>query len=529
MKRDIYWEIAEYSRKKGLLEQGDKIVAGVSGGADSIFLLQALWKLREMFGLQIAAVHVHHGIRGEEADRDRQYTEEFAGRLGLQCVVFEEKAAQAAKEWNMSLEEAGRVLRYRRFEQVREQLGFDKIAVAHHRDDQAETVLLQILRGSGLKGLGGMRPRRERIIRPLLFLSRAEIEAALEQEDIRYCNDSTNQLDDHTRNKLRNRVLPYLQKEVQPAAAAHLAALGERMQGIWDYMEEQCAEFCDKNTERKQGIVQISCEEMQKLPESMQAEVLLRLFGEIAGQRKDFTERHVLSVIRLLHGGTGKKVMLPYHLTAEKSYNTLILKENPDASGRKGKGQRDVAGVQEDQAASGIAGVQEDWTASGGAGVQEDRTAPDSAGVQEDQTASGIAGVQPGQTIHLPVAGEIWEISFELSGREKISEDDLKKNCTKCFDYDKMGTMPVFRYPMPGDYLWLDAEGRKKKLSRFFIDAKIPPADRKQTAVLAQGRHILWIPALNRSSACFYITENTKNVFCARVRKQFDSKERWTS
>ena len=192
MQGNIYLKVKSFIEDNGLVKYGDKIIAGVSGGADSVFLFLVLVALAGEYNLSLCAVHINHGIRGEEALRDEKFTESFVQGLGYRCRIFYKDIPALAAELKVTEEEAGRKYRYECFESVRKELGYNKIAVAHHKDDQAETVLFQLLRGSGIKGLGGMRPKNGSIIRPLLGIRRAEIEEALMEEGTGYCIDSTN-------------------------------------------------------------------------------------------------------------------------------------------------------------------------------------------------------------------------------------------------------------------------------------------------------------------------------------------------
>ena len=174
--REYKTRVSEYMKVHRMAEEGEGILAAVSGGADSVCLL---WILKELSGLhrfRLAAFHLNHGLRGDEADRDEAHVQELCEKLNVPVLVVREDVVGYAKEHGMSVEEAGRTLRYHHFSQAAEQFSCSKIATAHHQDDDVETVLMNLFRGSGLKGLGGIRPVRDNVIRPLLCLSRDEIE-----------------------------------------------------------------------------------------------------------------------------------------------------------------------------------------------------------------------------------------------------------------------------------------------------------------------------------------------------------------
>lgn len=468
MQGDIYHRIEKYGMDNRLWKKGDGIVVGVSGGADSVFLLAVLTKLQQKYDFLLHVVHVHHGIRGEEADRDMKYTEALAKRLGLSYRGFRADIPKFAKEQHMTEEEAGRVFRYECFEKERLRLGYTSIAVAHHADDQAETVLFQIIRGSGVRGLRGMLPKKGKIIRPLLEVSRREIEAALAEIPLEYCTDETNQDIRYARNALRQEILPAIERKIQPEVKAHLVALGGYMQGVAAYIEEQ-AEFAYQDVAREDGASVIFQRKVfQTMPLLMQQEVLLKGMETLAGKRKDFTARHVDSIRRLVQQEGNGRLDLPYGIRVEVSYEVFSLS----------------------------------------CGKFRNRN------ILEPE----IAKVSLSQRQEIPLSeGKNLSIFSTIEKGETFVNKDMKKHCTKCFDYDKMNFMPIFRYPKEGDFFWLQMDGNKKKLSRYFIDQKIPENHRKEIPVLAVGSHIVWIPELDRCSAYYYVSEETQNVLQIQI------------
>ena len=472
-------KIERYCRENNLISEGDGIAVGLSGGADSVFLLYVLSLLKEQWGLRLIAVHVNHGIRGEEAQRDQEYACSFAGSLGIPCKVYKGEVPELAKEQHMTEEEAGRTFRYQCFEECRKESGLQKIAVAHHQEDQAETILFQLLRGSRLRGLGGMRPKRGHIIRPLLGISRKEIEKALFEKQIAYCQDSTNLQDAYSRNLLRNRVIPYLQREIQPAAVPHIVQAGCHLQEIMEFIDGEAEQAYHRIVKKGIGTRSMQETEYALLPNVLQREVILRMIQELCGQKKDITATHIQMVCGLFNGGTGRKVMLPYGIQAEKSYGFLSLyrKENMEEN----EGNLPYLG--------------------------------------ENIEFQKEYEMLLGEERHCFIV-------FEKGGKEKIPGNNWKMHCTKCFDYDRMGCMPKLRFPENGDYMWLDQAGRTKKLSRLFIDGKVSREQRGKTLVLAEGHHILWVPALNRCSAYYYVTEKTEKVVYAYMRDNRSKEER---
>lgn len=476
MYRDILDHVKKYCEDRELLKENMGIIVGLSGGADSVILLQVLGELRDQYRLRLCAVHVNHGIRGAEAARDELFSENYAGELGIPFRKFAGDVPAMAAERHVGVEEAGREFRYGCMEKVREELGYDVIAVAHHRDDQAETILLHMLRGSGLRGMGGMLSRRDGIIRPLLCVGKEEILSALAERGIGYCQDSSNEEIRYRRNRIRREVLPLLQ-EVQERAAEHLARLGEEMQEVAAYLEGQAEAFCRELAQEEGGCLKVEADAFRALPNVMQREVAMCLLARMAGRRRDLGSVHVAKFQELFAGGTGRSLDLPYGMRAWREYGCVFLE-------REG----------------GLAGP------GGGRGVTAKFGGGEGGWFEELRLGEDMAVTTS--------RGEKWILRPVKEEAEGFSANNLKKCCTKCFDYDRMDTMPRFRYWEPGDFLWLDREGHRKKLNRIFVDEKVPAADRRRIPVLASGSHVLWIPELNRQSAYFYVSEETQEVLC---------------
>ena len=225
-------------RQYSLFTQGDRIAVGVSGGADSVALLRFLAVLREEYRWELIVCHIHHGLRGAEADRDEQFVRELAGQLGLPYTVRHIDAAALALENHLSVEEAGRNARYAFFAETAGEGG--RIATAHTLDDTIETVLMNLIRGTGLHGLCGIPRIRGNIVRPLLDVTRAEVEEYLALLGQPYCTDSTNLSDDYTRNRIRHDILPRL-CELNPNFTGAMARMLPQLAAQWA-LTEQLAE-----------------------------------------------------------------------------------------------------------------------------------------------------------------------------------------------------------------------------------------------------------------------------------------------
>ncbi len=231
-------KIIQLIERYQMLSPGQPVVVGFSGGADSVTLLHFLF----VYGAKVTAVHVNHGLRGAESDRDERFAEQFCARLGVPLIAYRVDAAKEAKQRGMSVEQAGRLLRYEIFEREAKRHSA-RIATAHTLSDQAETVLFRLARGSGLRGLCGIPPVRAEagkavIIRPLLEITREEVEAYCSANGLSYVTDSSNLTDDYARNKLRHQVVPVL-REINERAEYHCARAAAMLLTDADYLDDQ--------------------------------------------------------------------------------------------------------------------------------------------------------------------------------------------------------------------------------------------------------------------------------------------------
>lgn len=329
----MYQKVKAYVKKWHMLQKEDGVIAGISGGADSVCLLFMLLKLQKELGFALMAVHVNHGIRGAEAERDEAYVKRLCRQWNVRLKVYRENVPAYAKEHGMTEEEAGRDIRRTCFCKVLKEWGGTKIALAHHENDNVETLLWNLCRGTGIRGLGGIAPVNDVWIRPLLCVKRREIESYLKKRGISYCTDTTNADRRYMRNRIRMDVIPYLEDCVNTESVSHMGKTMERMYELEQYILEEVGQYKESCTGWKNGRRIIRQTEYTKIPKALRDNVLHAILCETAGRRKDIEEVHVQMLRDLFTKQVGKKIDLPYGVTAIRTYEGVRFEKNiPEAS-----------------------------------------------------------------------------------------------------------------------------------------------------------------------------------------------------
>lgn len=319
-----------YIEKYRMIEAGSQAVAGVSGGADSVCLLFLLMEYQKRVPFSLRAVHVNHHVRGEEAVRDQEFTRRLCESLGVPLDLYDYDVPRMAETEHLSCEEAGREARRRAFYRTAcrwERPDQVRIALAHHENDQAETVLHNLVRGAGLAGLAGIRPVHRTgsgmYIRPLLCISREETENYLIRRGIPWVTDSTNEEEVYTRNKIRREILPALM-QINSGAVKNIAAAAGRVLEAEDYLSELTQKAVEKYT-AKEGSVWILSRDLFEEPMLLQKRVVKNVLEAAAGKKKDLSSAHMEAVLELAKGRTGASASLIYGLRAQQVYGDIHI------------------------------------------------------------------------------------------------------------------------------------------------------------------------------------------------------------
>lgn len=315
----LEYKVKNAIEKYGLIGRGQRVLVGISGGADSVALLHVLLKTAPELGFELCAAHLNHGIRGEEARRDQRFVEELCGRLGVPLVSEWLDIPGIAKAEGKTLEQAAREKRYEFLRNAARELGADKIAVAHHMDDQAESIMLHLIRGSGLKGLTGMEPVSGDIIRPLLMARRREIEEYAADNGLCYCTDSTNLQRDASRNRLRLDVIPYIQDNLNPGFVESLCSMGELLRQDEEYLDG-LARSALRDARTKEGYDRAM---LAALPLPVKSRAI-RIAVFEAGAEADVERRHIERIMDMLTANTGAHADIP-HISAWVSYGSICF------------------------------------------------------------------------------------------------------------------------------------------------------------------------------------------------------------
>lgn len=503
-----------------MLPENGNVVVGVSGGADSVCLLYTLVKLRDRLkkGLSLTAVHVNHKLR-KEAGEDAAFVKSLCERWRVPFVLVEEDVEKLAIRERLSCEEAGRMVRYQAFSRTLAQMdgcfvqescdagagsmqenggvgacemqqgsgaavtGRGCIAVAHNRDDRAETFLFHLFRGTGLNGMGSIRPVREngdgsRIIRPLLSVSRREIEAFLREEGVEWRTDHTNAEELYTRNKIRNRILPYAEAEVCAQTKEHLAREAALLADTADFVRMQTQDALKRCALAfpGKGELRFDASAFGREAPFLQDQMIMSAIG-LLGCQKDVTAAHVEEVKKLFLPSctSGRKVVLPVlKISARRQFREIIIK-------------------------------------------RMDGEAEEAVRVEVPL----IIG-----SVEVPGLGAVSARLLDGPGRDAADtaffQNIPENKYTKWLDYDKILESAVFRTRRKGDYLTINDALCKKSLKRYMIEEKIPATERDGLMLLADGAHVIWVPG-HRISAAYKVTAGTVTILevsCEEIGRQ---------
>ncbi len=418
-----------------MIAAGDTVLVAISAGPDSTALLHALVQLRARRRFRVRAAHVHHGLRGEEADADARFADELARSLRVPFTQHRADVRAFADGHKMSIEAAARTLRYRLLERAADRVGASRIAAGHTADDQAETVLMNLLRGAGPTGLAGIPPVRGRVVRPLLDVTRADVEAYCKAQDLAYRLDSSNLDRAFKRNRIRHEILPAL-RLVQPRLDAILCRLADIMRAENEYMVAQTANVLREVGAQRPGEVGVACAPFALLPKALQRRLLRAAVARLKGDELDIELERVEALVGLaVSGRTGATVELPGGVRGERTYGEIVLSLVPPPK----------------------AAVAREWS--------------------------------------LPVPGEVVlrELGIALTAARSRARRTPSSPMSALLDAHDIALPLTVRTRRRGDRFTPFGMKASVKLQDFFVNAKVPRAERSRIPLVLSQGEIVWV------------------------------------
>ncbi len=457
---DILKKVNNTIKRYAMLYGGERVLIALSGGPDSVCLLHLLHELRKQWKISLEALYVDHGLRPDETEREKRFCKEIAERLGVGFNTVEVDVRTYAEREGLSLQEAARVLRYHALEQEAIRTESDRIATGHHADDQAETVVMRLIRGSGRRGLSGIPPVRGKIIRPLIEVQKTEIERYLQERGLKFLTDSSNLKKDYLRNRIRQEVIPVL-KRFNPNLTKTLSRVASVLREEDEYLDIQVAKALMRLISRKSDkSVELFLSPLETMERVILRRALLRVIDETRGLREIGVE-HIEEIIRLIQeGSTGARIYLPGGIRVIKSYSTLTI--TSQAPERVGEYTLNV----------------------------------------------------PGETV-VKEAGLVL-ISSITAEKDNLGDGRYEVS----LDLDSLSFPLRIRARQKGDYFYPFGFGKRKKLQDFFVDEKVPRDVRDSVPIIVSGDDIVWVVGY-RLDDRFKVLPSTRRVLkiIARVSR----------
>lgn len=453
--------------ERELIQNGDSVLVALSGGADSVCMLSVLCSLKDKLGIKVGAAHLNHMIRGKEADSDEAYAAELCTRLGVPFYAERVNVPESSEKQGISEELAGRYARYEFFDRICRKHGFNKIATAHNRNDRAETVLMRVMRGTGIDGLCGIKYKRDNIIRPVLDVLRIYIEEYCRENSLDYCTDSTNSSSEYTRNRVRNELIPMMEKSFNPRIIDSLCTLADNSVEDADflngYAERLYSRINSPMPKRKPTILDI--ESLLMVNDSIRARLLKLAIKEVMGDGYNIERVHLDSIKALLSKETGAVSILPKGLKVSVKYGWLEFSaEKKDA-------------------------------------------------IKSEDGFSYEIELKDGVSLNR------YDIKLEVF-------EELPKTTKNqmLIDYDMIDGEKLFiRSRKRGDRINVFKDGKTRKLKDYWIDKKIPKEERDNIPLLCTEKEVVAIIG-DRVAEKFKITKETKRGLVITYGQDYESR-----
>lgn len=448
MTKTIEQKILKFIDENHLIEKGDKSLIALSGGADSIFLLYFLLKFRKRFGIDVAAFHLNHKLRGKSANDDEKFCIRFCSDNKIELIHTSKDVKSLSKKMKISVEEAAREIRYSELMKTASKLKCNKIATAHNASDNVETILLNLVKGSGVKGLTGIPVKRQNIIRPVLCLTSDEIRKYLHANKIPFRIDESNLQSEYERNFLRNEIIPKLKRKLNQRLEEKINNTARIISDLNSFVEKQSAKFVKNSIQFSKDEIEVSTEAFNKLDKSLSTIILKTVIEN--NFEIELSSENIYAILELFNLQTGRTVQLKQNVFVSKERNKLVIRK------------RDLRKKEKP--------------------VQKIRV--------------GQSLKIGGRTISITEVNRKMIKFTSNKSIEFISADDLKENFT-------------IRKWKAGDKFQPFGMKGTKKISDYLADEKIPSSEKKDQLVLTDEEKIIWVIGL-RIDERFKVKRETK-------------------
>ncbi len=456
-----------FSIQNRLFNKGDKILVGFSGGSDSTALLLCLWHLRSKYKLTILASHVNYNLRGNDSLADEEFVKDFCFQRNISVVVKNTKIKN-----KKNLESQARDIRLKYFDKLSNLYKLNKIALGHNKNDQAETIIFRLLRGSGYTGLKGILPKNGKLIHPLLSFSEDEIKQYLKNEDIEWREDKTNKNNTFSRNKIRNELIPWISENMNPKITDKLYQTALIFNETDEILKERARrKLHTALIKHSKDEYKLSLKEIKNTRPIIRFYLYKEIYKLLSNSENDFYQNNFLEIEKIINAKGSKKIMLPNKITVLKEYYELIFYHTTDRKEVDINNKKEISSLRNRM-------TFEDYRI-------------------------------------------IMKKFKKLPNKRYLFED---KN-TVYLDFDKTSFPLIIRHRLPGDKFFPLGMDHPKKIKDFFIDEKIPKFDRDKILIFCDEEKILWVSGM-RIDNRVALSEKTKNILMIKIEKMSLQKAR---
>lgn len=462
----MYKKVMSYIKDNNLIKSGDKVLVALSGGPDSVCLLNILYNLKDELNIEIGAAHLNHLLRDEDAFKDEEYVKTLCKSLNIDYFVKRVDINRYSKYKRVSSEMAGREARYNFFDDILKNEGYTKIATAHNANDQAETILFRLMRGSGIEGLCGIKKSRDKVIRPILCLSRKEVEEYIDKNNLKPRIDKTNFEKIYNRNKIRLDIIPYIKENFNEDIIQTLNRMSVLLQKDNEFIENSARSLYEKYCIETLNYFIIK-KDMFRKEDAIVTRVIRYALTNFSKTHYDFEMKHIYEICHLAKNSSGKSIDLPNKIYAENIYGDIYIKERININ--------NIDSTQE---------------------ILLKKDNVDGKGILFNNR----------------------NIEFKLL-KNDANLNLNQSSLIKYFDFDKISNVISLRNRKNGDKMVPFGMKGSKKIKDLFIDMKIPKEERDCIPLLCFDGNISWIVGM-RISEEYKVTNKTKNILKVMVERK---------